>query len=159
MMLKMIVLTALFWGAGAAFVLQAQFFQIPGEQRTQKVHFELVNNLMVIPMEVNGAQLSFILDTGVSHPILFNLADQDSIQLNNVSEIKLRGLGDGEPLRALKSTHNTFRLGSIRNFSQQLYVVLDKEMNFSPSLGIPVHGIIGYDLFRDFVVETIMPGR
>jgi hypothetical protein len=31
---------------------------------------------------------------------------------------------------------------------------MDAGINFSPSLGIPVHGIIGYDLFRDFVVEV-----
>ena len=153
MWLKKVLFFALLWCAGAGLFVHAQFFQIPGEQNYQKVHFELVNNLMVIPMEVNGAQLSFILDTGVSHPILFNLADQDSIKLNNVSQMLLRGLGDTEPIQALKSTNNTFRMGNIRNFSQQLYVVLDKEMNFSPSLGIPIHGIIGYDLFRDFVVE------
>ena len=152
-LLKRIMLSGLFYYLAAGVVLHAQFFQIPGEQKYQKVHFELVNNLMIIPLEVNGAQLSFILDTGVSHPILFNLADQDSIQLNNVSEILLRGLGDGEPIKALKSTNNTFRMGAIRNFSQHLFVVLDKEMNFSPTLGMPIHGIIGYDLFRDFVVE------
>lgn len=153
MLLRNIVLSALLWCVGAGFAIHAQYYNIPGEQKFQKVHFELINNLMIIPMEVNGAQLSFILDTGVSHPILFNLADQDSIQLNNVSEIFLRGLGDGEPIQALKSTNNTFRMANIRNFSQHLFVVLDKEMNFSPSLGIPIHGIIGYDLFRDFVVE------
>jgi len=31
---------------------------------------------------------------------------------------------------------------------------MDKELNLSPRLGLPVHGIIGYDLFRDFVVEV-----
>ena len=138
---------------GTATSLNAQFFQIPGQQKSQKIKFELVNNLMVIPIEVNGTQLSFILDTGVTHPILFNLADRDSIQLNNVSEFEIRGLGNGDPIKALKSTNNAFRLGEIRNYSQQLYVVLDRSMNFSPSLGIPIHGIIGYDLFRDFVVE------
>ena len=153
MWLRNVVLSVLLCAIGTVNVIHSQFFQIPAGQKFQKVHFELVNNLMVIPMEVNGAQLSFILDSGVSHPILFNLADQDSIQLNNVSEILLRGLGDGEPIQALKSTNNTFKLGNIRNFSQHLFVVLDREMNFSPSLGIPVHGIIGYDLFRDFVVE------
>jgi hypothetical protein len=89
----------------------------------------------------------------VSKPILFNLADQDSIELKNVSKITIRGLGAGEPVEALRSAGNTFRVGSLKNINQELYVVLDKDMNFSPTLGFPVHGIIGYDLFRDFVVE------
>ncbi|MGI9546577.1 MAG: PDZ domain-containing protein, partial [Flavobacteriaceae bacterium] len=59
----------------------------------------------------------------------------------------------GEPIKALVSKGNTFKIENIVNTNQQLYVVLDKEMNFSPRLGIPIHGIIGYDLFRDFVVD------
>ncbi|MDP5062263.1 MAG: aspartyl protease family protein, partial [Maribacter sp.] len=108
---------------------------------------------MVIPVEVNGTELSFVLDSGVGTPILFNLADQDSIQLNNVTEITINGLGDGDPINALKSTRNFVQLGTIKNTYQNIYVVMDAGINFSPSLGVPVHGIIGYDLFRDFVVD------
>ena len=108
---------------------------------------------MIIPVEVNGTELSFVLDSGVGKPILFNLADQDSIQLNNVTEITINGLGEGDPINALKSTGNFVKLGSVKNVSQDIYVVMDAGINFSPSLGVPVHGIIGYDLFRDFVVD------
>ncbi|UJH68115.1 aspartyl protease family protein [Allomuricauda sp. SCSIO 65647] len=113
----------------------------------------MINNLMVIPVEVNDAKLSFIVDSGVSNPILFNLSDQDSVQINNVSEITLKGLGEGEPMKALQSKGNTFKIGNAVNRYQTLYVVLDKDLNFSTSLGIPVHGILGYQLFRDFIVE------
>lgn len=139
----------------AALGLQAQYYALPGgSKRSPKIHFELVNNLMVIPVEVNGTPLSFILDSGVSKPILFNLADQDSIELKNVSRISIQGLGAGDPIEALASVGNTFKIGGMLNPSQPLYVVLDKEMNFSPALGVPIHGIIGYDLFRDLVVEV-----
>ena len=131
----------------------AQGFVLPEGEEYEKVKFELINNLIIVPIEINGAKLSFILDSGVKKPILFNLSDQDSIQLNNVSEITIRGLGTGEPIKALRSTGNTFKLKNIVNKDQQVYVVLDKSMNFSPSLGMPIHGIIGYDLFRDFVVD------
>ncbi|MGB5819328.1 MAG: aspartyl protease family protein [Saonia sp.] len=131
----------------------AQSYDLPEGKKFEKVKFKLINNLIIIPMEVNGAKLSFILDSGVSKPILFNLLDQDSIQINKVSEITIKGLGEGEPIKALSSEENFFKMGSIRNHNQLLYVVLDKDLNFSPSLGIPIHGIIGYDLFRDFVVD------
>lgn len=108
---------------------------------------------MVVPVELNEAKLSFILDTGVSSPILFNLTEQDSIQVNNVSEITLRGLGDGDPIQALQSKGNVMEIGNAKSFNMPLYVVLDKDINFSTSLGIPIHGIIGYDFFKDFVVE------
>ncbi|MEP3208542.1 MAG: aspartyl protease family protein [Maribacter sp.] len=136
-----------------SFVASAQYFDLPDGQKYEKVKFQLVNNVMVIPLEVNGTELSFILDSGVSTPLLFNLTEQDSIQINKVSEVTIRGLGGGEPIAALSSRANMFQLGSVMNPSQELYVVLDESLNFSPSLGIPVHGIIGYDLFRDFIVE------
>lgn len=131
----------------------AQSFNLPEGEKFEKVKFQLINNLVIIPLEVNGTQLSFVLDSGVSTPILFNLSDQDSILINNVSEVTIKGLGDGEPIQALSSRNNNFKIGKIENPSQKLYVLLDKSLNFSPSLGIPVHGIIGYDLFKDFVVE------
>jgi len=131
----------------------AQQYHLPKDKKFEKVNFQLINNLIVIPLEVNGSKLSFILDSGVSKPILFNLAKQDSIQINKVSEITINGLGEGEPIKALSSKENKFKIGAIQNSNQRLYVVLDRDKNFSPNLGIPIHGIIGYDLFRDFVVE------
>ncbi len=132
----------------------AQHFHISDKKKFEKIRFELVNNLMVVPVELNGAKLKFILDTGVNSAILFNLSNQDSVQINNVSKITLRGLGEGEPIEALQSVNNTFKLGNATCFDQSLYVILDKGLNFSTSLGMPVHGIIGYDVFRDFVVEA-----
>ncbi|KAB7529701.1 PDZ domain-containing protein [Flagellimonas olearia] len=126
---------------------------MPRHKKFQKVKFELINNLIIIPVQINGSDLTFVLDSGVSKPILFNLSGQDSISINNVSEVTIRGLGDGEPMKALSSMGNVFSLGDAENYSQDLYVVLDKGINFSPSLGIPVHGILGFELFRDFVVE------
>ncbi|QCW99163.1 PDZ domain-containing protein [Aggregatimonas sangjinii] len=131
----------------------AQHYELPKHKKYEKVKFKLVNNLMVVPMTVNGTELSFILDSGVSTPILFNLSDQDSLQINKVAEITINGLGEGEPIKALTSRENRFQMGEIRNPNQPLYVVLDRDKNFSPDIGIPVHGMIGFDLFRDFVVE------
>ena len=131
----------------------AQGYHMEEGVKSQKINFQLINNLIVIPLEVNGAKLSFILDSGVSKPILFNLSDQDSIKLNNVTEITIHGLGEGKPIKALSSKGNRFRLKKMQNNNQRLYVVMDRSMNFSPSLGITIHGIIGYDLFRDFVVD------
>jgi len=34
-----------------------------------------------------------------------------------------------------------------------VYLVFDKSINFSPSMGFPIHGIIGYDFFKDFILD------
>ncbi|WP_420882850.1 hypothetical protein [Tenacibaculum soleae] len=59
---------------------------------------------------MNNHYLSFILDTGVSKTILFNLTENDSIGLNNIKKVFIRGLGDGEPIEALLSKENKFRI-------------------------------------------------
>ncbi|MEM9650109.1 MAG: retropepsin-like aspartic protease, partial [Bacteroidota bacterium] len=104
------------------FMVSAQGFKLPNDQEYQKVNFELINNLIIIPVEINGSQLTFVLDSGVSKPILFNLSDQDSVQINNVSEVTIRGLGDGEPMKALSSQGNAFKLGKAKNYNQDLYL-------------------------------------
>ncbi|PCE63469.1 aspartyl protease family protein [Sediminicola luteus] len=139
--------------------LIGQRYYLPAGKPSVKVKFELVNNLIIVPIEVNGAELSFILDSGVGTPILFNLSDQDSIQINQVSEVTIKGLGQGEDAKALRSRGNHFKIGGVQNQNQQLYVVMDKSLNFSPSLGVPVHGIIGYDLFQNFAVEISYTGN
>lgn len=127
-------------------------FNLPGRQ-LDRIKFQLVNNLIVMPVELNGVKLSFLLDTGVSKPILFNITNTDSLQIKNVETIFLRGLGEGQSVRALKSEGNLLRIGNAINVNQDVYVVFDQNINFTARLGVPIHGIIGYDLFKNFVVD------
>jgi hypothetical protein len=127
-------------------------FDLPRKQK-DKIKFKLINNLIVLPLEINGVKLSFLLDTGVSKPILFNITNTDSLQMNNVETIFLRGLGGGETVRALRSKKNLLKIGNAINVNQDLYVVFDQDINFTPKLGIPIHGIIGHNIFKDFIVE------
>ena len=124
-----------------------------GAKEQDKIKFELIHNLIIIPVEINGVKLSFLLDSGVSKPILFNITNTDSLQINDVETIFLRGLGGGESVKALKSKNNFFKIGDAVNINQDIFVVFDQSINFTPRLGVPVHGIIGYDVFKDFIVD------
>ena len=121
---------------------------------SDKIHFKLVNNLIVIPVTINGVSLSFLLDTGVSKPILFNFFNlKEELSIHETELILIHGLGNYEPIEALRSSNNTVIIGEAVNLNQDLFAIIDASINFVPSLGIPVHGIIGYDIFKDFVVE------
>lgn len=121
---------------------------------SDKIKFELIDNLIIIPVSVNGVELSFLLDTGVSRPILFNILNfADSLQLKNLKTISLRGLGSDGAVSSIQSEKNILRIGNALSTNQELFVVFDNSINFTPILGVPVHGIIGYDLLKDFVVE------
>lgn len=129
-------------------------FTIQNKKKSDKIHFQLINNLIIIPIEVNGIKLSFILDTGVSKTILFNYLNfSDSLKIKEIEPIYLRGLGEGESVEALKSKNNIFAIGDATNLNQDLFVVFNENINFAPRLGIPIHGIVGYDLFKDLIVE------
>ena len=146
--LTLFILTfSLFSAAQGKFVLQ--------DGKSDKINFQLINNLVVFPVEVNGVELSFLLDTGVSKPIIFNFLNiNEALKINQAERIYLRGLGEGEPVEALRSTQNIFKIGNALNLSQDLYAIFDPNLNFAPRLGVPIHGIIGYDFLKDFIVEV-----
>lgn len=106
-----------------------------------------------MPLEINGKELSFILDTGVNKTILFNLTKNDSLGLNNVERIRLRGLGSGEAVDALLSKKNRFRVKNMVNPNEELYVILRDDFNMSAKMGETIHGIIGFDLLKNVIVK------
>lgn len=121
---------------------------------TQKavIPFQLINNLIFIPININGADLTFMVDTGVAETILFSLENKE-LKLDNVEKIKFSGLGGSLSIDGLKSDRNMARIGSeLINTSMSLYVILDEEFNISPHVGIPVNGVIGYHFFKDYPI-------
>lgn len=128
-------------------------FQIVGGDKKESLSFILINNLIIIPVEVNGSNLNFLLDTGVSNTIMFNLSVGDSLKLRNTQKIRLRGLGVGGHIDAIKSADNFFRIGKITNAKHMIYLIPGKEFDLSSRMGITINGIIGGDLFRDFIVD------
>lgn len=121
--------------------------------KKQKVDFKLINNLIVVPLEINDKKLSFILDSGVGKTILFNITENDSIGLNSVTKVKLQGLGNGEPVEALLSKNNNVRLNRIENNNQEIYITLQNQFDLSSKMGTTIHGVIGFDLLKNFIVK------
>ncbi|MDH7444595.1 aspartyl protease family protein [Aquimarina sp. 2201CG14-23] len=137
------------------FTINAQEgFQLPDGYKEDKVKFELANNLIIVPVTLNGVELSFILDTGVGATILFSLDNRDSLELHSASRIYFRGLGNGEPVEAIKSEKNQLKIGNAVSENHTIFLVFDESINFSPRMGFPIHGIIGYDFFKKFIVDV-----
>lgn len=129
-------------------------FVVQNKRQSSRINFKLINNLIIMPVEINGVVLSFLLDTGVSKPIVFSFLNvSDTLKLKDTETIYLRGLGEGNSVKALKSKNNIFKIGDALKLNQDLYEIYDSNLNFAPRLGVPVHGIIGFDLFKDLVVE------
>jgi hypothetical protein len=117
------------------------------------IPFKFINNLIFIPIKVNGVELNFLLDSGVEETILFSLEDKKEIEFSNVEKITLRGLGSQDAVEGLKSTNNILEIGALKSKNHLLYIVLDQEFNLSSHVGIPVNGIIGYQFFENNLIE------
>ena len=135
-------------------VLGAQTgFFLKNNKVKDKIPFKVVNNLPIVELEINGTPLSFILDTGVKSTILFSLEEADSLQLRNTTPVMLQGLGSGGAVEALRSLNNKVKLGNAVDNDHALYIIFDSTLNFSPRMGIPVHGILGNEFFQNFIVK------
>ncbi|RXP55768.1 hypothetical protein EC396_08020 [Lutibacter sp. HS1-25] len=121
--------------------------------KKQTISFKFSSNLIVFPMEVNGRKLNFILDSGVGSTLLFNLNEQDSVVLKNVEKKKLKGLGSEESVDAILSTGNEFKLPNIVSRNEKLYVISNDNFDLSSKMGLTIHGIIGYEILKDFSVK------
>jgi hypothetical protein len=117
------------------------------------IPFKFINNLVFIPIKVNGVELNFLLDSGVEETILFSMEDKKEVSFFNVEKITLRGLGSESSIEGLKSTHNTLEIKGAKSLNHLLYIVLDQSFNLSSHIGIPVNGIIGYNFFKTNLVE------
>jgi hypothetical protein len=128
-------------------------FKINSNKKRIVIPFKLINNLIFIPIKVNGEELTFLLDTGVEETILFSLDDKEQIQFFHIEQIQLKGLGSNEAVEAYKSSKNKMDANGFVDLEHEIYIVLDQEFNFSSQVGIPVNGIIGYHFFKHHKIE------
>ncbi|SFD62749.1 PDZ domain-containing protein [Flavobacterium phragmitis] len=144
----------LFFGLFLPFLLFGQGdFLLENNATKAVVPFKLINNLIFIPIKVNGIELNFLLDSGVEETILFSMEEKQEVSFNNVQKIKLRGLGSEEEIEGLKSTKNILETHGLKSNDHLVYIILDQNFNLSSHIGIPVNGIIGHKFFKNNLVE------
>ncbi|WP_394660638.1 PDZ domain-containing protein [uncultured Chryseobacterium sp.] len=123
-------------------------FELEDTEKTV-IPFKLIANLIFVPVNINGADLTFMLDTGVAETSIFSLENQE-LTLPNVEKIKFSGLGGTASIDGFRSDNNVARIGkNFINRSATLYIITEQDFNISSHVGIPVNGIIGYHFFKN----------
>lgn len=128
-------------------------FQIENKRKKVIIPFKFINNLIFIPVTVNGVELTFLLDTGVEQTILFSLDDKEEVKLFELEKLRIIGLGSKEAIDSYKSSKNKVEIKRYVDYNHEIYIILSQEFNFSSHVGIPVNGIIGYNFFRNSIIE------
>lgn len=132
----------------------AQNFQLQGKRKQQTIGFRLVKNLIVIPMTINEkGPFNFLLDTGIGVCLITNPSLIDSLHLTGLRKMKITGFGQGNELSASVASGVTLQLGKAVAHSMNVIILNEDLLELSETLGMPVHGLIGYDFFDSFIVE------
>ncbi len=129
-------------------------FVISGGYKSVKIPIEIQNNIILVPIRINGSfEMNFILDTGVRTTILTEPMVSNFLSLDSFKSIRVRGLGEGDAIKAALAENVNIDLPGITGKGLRLIVLPEGLVSYSNMFGKPVYGIIGYAVFRQFVVE------
>src|SRR5690606_2499327 len=95
----------------------ASFIQAQGifrllKNQPQSFKFEVINNVVLVPVVINGMTLTFLLDTGVKETILFALANKNRY-LHNQNELSFGGLCIGKYIEGILSPGHIVTVGAV----------------------------------------------
>ena len=136
---------------GFAFQSNAQIFQF---RKKANIKFELINNLIVVPVSLNGIDsLFFIVDTGVGTSLLTNSSLGVILNQTELQKVKISGLGTDDPVDAVKSSNNRLSIKGFDLGELSMLVLKDYDLNLYEDLGKNVHGILGRDLFENRLIK------
>ncbi|MEO1449512.1 MAG: aspartyl protease family protein [Bacteroidota bacterium] len=131
-----------------------QGFAIMHNLNEVKIPIDIQNNIILIPLRINGSfEMNFILDTGVKTTILTEPLVADFLQLDSLTRVRVRGLGEGDAIDAHLARDVSIALPGVTGSGINLLVLPKDLISYSGMFGRPVYGIIGYEIFNQFVVE------
>jgi hypothetical protein len=120
-----------------------------------EIPFENHNNLVVIQLVLNKTlPLKFILDSGVETTILTDRMITDMLQVQYDKQVKISTAGEVKEITAYIAGKVNLSLPGVMGTGQTLLVLEKDYLELKKYFGFNVHGIIGHELFRNFIVEV-----
>ncbi|MFK7926504.1 MAG: PDZ domain-containing protein [Bacteroidia bacterium] len=122
--------------------------------KSVRIPIEIQHNVVLIPLKINGSfEMTFILDTGVKTTILTESVLMAFLGFDTLQPVRLRGLGEGDYIDGLLAQDVSMRLPGVVGNGINMIILPDDLISYSSLFGRPVHGIIGYEIFGQFIVE------
>jgi predicted aspartyl protease len=128
-------------------------FFLEGKRKIARIPFEFHSNLIIVPVQINSSDtLHFILDTGVSTTLITDPQALSNQNLHLTRQVKLAGAGEGKAVTAHIALDNSLAMYRMRANHQNLLIMDEDFLRLSEYVGVPVHGIFGYEVFNNYVV-------
>lgn len=130
-------------------------FSLPPDINRVEIPIEIHNNLAVVPVVLNNTlPLKFIVDTGVRTAILTEKIYSDILNLSYSRKYTISGAGGQKLVDAYLTNNVTFDMPGVHGQGHSMLVLDQDYLELKNSMGIEVHGILGYELFSRFVVTV-----
>lgn len=138
----------------AALAAQPPDFAFAGGKRESVLPFRFLNNHVYVDAKLNGRTFGLLVDTGAANVMTPTVAQ--ALRLRSVGNAQVKGAGEFTENAAFTRVANV-SLGDVR-LRNQLFAVVPLE-KLGAVEGVPFHGILGYELFKRFVVRIDYPRR
>lgn len=132
----------------------AQYFNFNTTRKRETVPFSFVRNLIIIPLKINGnGPFNFILDSGVG---LFLITEPKLAEIfpeNNLRSISINGIGEGNEMSAFIQPSAKIDVTNFISGEMPIAILKTDPFNLSAFVGMPIQGLIGYELFSSFTIR------
>jgi predicted aspartyl protease len=118
------------------------------------VPFEFINDFIVIDMVLNEKiSLKFIVDTGSEASIITQPEIIDMLGIKKGKIVKVYGADRSTVLKAQILPIVNLTAANLNFENIPILLLLDNYFNTSTDIGVQIHGILGADIFRRFILE------
>ncbi len=132
-----------------SFSASIPFRASPQASRPHRVPFEITNNLVILQGSINGSKpLAFILDTGASTSVI---SDSRAKQLGMKLDGKTDATTQGGSIEASFVKGVSLNLSGIEFPNMTMAAI--QLSGLEAGLGQTIDGVLGYEVFKRFVVE------
>lgn len=150
-----IVLFLLFLTIGGTLRGQQELISISRTNGRVEIPFEYVNNFIIVNVVFNRIfPLKFIFDTGAENTILTRKEITDLLAINYQRKITVFGSDLQTELTAYVAPGISLSFGEQLRIASQAVLVMEEDyFSFEEYAGVEVHGILGADILRRFVIH------
>lgn len=144
--------------AGNVTQAQPALFQFrKASTRHARLPFLQQRNLIVLEAWLNGkGPYNFLLDTGIGASLITDPHLKQELGLTLGTRFLVAGAGEENPLEAYQVEGVAVRLLSGVEAPKLPFLLLSSDvLNLSGYVGMPIHGLLGSDVFNSFVVEVL----
>lgn len=139
---------------GVQMTAQPYGIAITGNKKVATIPFEKHSNLIVVPIWFDrGEVLNFIIDTGARYTILTRMKYVQPSKITMDRQVKLIGSDMSIEMIAYLVPQISMRLSNVHFKNQTILVLKEDYLLLEHLIGMPIHGIIGSDLFKRFIVK------